>query len=220
MQDIVILGTGGCARELQWLLEENNRLSESKQEKWHILGFIEPIMQPGVLVNGLPVYTDDWLIKQNGMNVACGLGEAHVRRKVVNSLLRKNPTLQFPVLISKHALVGQRVEIGRGSIICAGVIVTCNIKIGEFVTINIGSVVTHDVQIDAFTQINPSTNVSGGVQIGSGVQIGTGVKIRPKVTIGYNAVLGAGAVVTDDIPANCTAVGCPARVMHKNLENK
>lgn len=215
MRDIVILGTGGCARELQWLLEENNSLAENEQEKWNILGFVEPVAEPGVLVNDLPVYTDTWLLEQNGLAVACGLGEAQIRRKVVNSLLAKNPTLRFPTLISKQAQVGPRVEIGRGCIICAGVIVTCNIKIEEFVTINIGSVITHDVRIGAFTQINPSTNVSGGVRIGAGVQIGTGVKIIPKVKIGDNAILGAGAVVIKDIPENCTAVGCPAKVVHK-----
>jgi maltose O-acetyltransferase len=33
------------------------------------------------------------------------------------------------------------------------------------------------------------------------------------VTIGENSVVGAGTVVTKDIPANCVAVGNPARVI-------
>lgn len=37
------------------------------------------------------------------------------------------------------------------------------------------------------------------------------------MTIGENSIIGAGTVVTRDIPANCIAVGNPARVI-KNLD--
>ena len=37
----------------------------------------------------------------------------------------------------------------------------------------------------------------------------------PGVTIGENSIIGAGAVLTRDIPANCIAVGNPARVINE-----
>ena len=49
------------------------------------------------------------------------------------------------------------------------------------------------------------------IKIGSGCYIGSGVIIIKGVTIGDNAIIGAGAVVTKDIPANCFAVGNPAK---------
>lgn len=212
MKDIVILGTGGCGRELQWLLEDNN-LAAPPEEQWNILGFVEPKADTGETVNGLPVLSDEWLFRQERLHVACGLGESGLRKRVVTKLLAKNPTLRYPVLISRRAHVSPRVEMGRGCIVCAGAVVTCNIRMEEFVTINLGSVVTHDTVIGPFTQVNPSTNISGQVQIGAEVQIGTGVKIIPKVRIGDRAVLGAGTVVIRDIPEGCTAVGCPARIV-------
>lgn len=54
----------------------------------------------------------------------------------------------------------------------------------------------------------------GGVKpvvIKKGARISINVTILPGVTIGENAVIGAGAVVTKDIPANCLAVGVPAK---------
>ena len=39
------------------------------------------------------------------------------------------------------------------------------------------------------------------------------------VTIGENTVVGAGSVVTRDLPANCIAVGSPARVL-RYLDDK
>lgn len=199
---------------MQWLLEDNNLVLDDR-ERWNILGFVEPHAEPGQIVNGLPVLQDDWLFQQEELCVACGLGEAKLRKKVVNKLRTQNPKLRFPPLISRRAHVSPRAEIDQGCIICAGSIVTCNIQLKEFVTVNLGTVITHDTTIGAFSQLNPSTNVSGGVTIGECVQIGTGVKIIPKIKIGDNAVLGAGAVVIRDIPSNCTAVGCPARVIGK-----
>ena len=53
------------------------------------------------------------------------------------------------------------------------------------------------------------------VTICDNVWIGENVTICPGVTIGENSVIGAGAVVTKDIPANCIAVGNPARVLRE-----
>ena len=51
------------------------------------------------------------------------------------------------------------------------------------------------------------------IPIGDNVWLGGGVIVLPGVTIGENSVIAAGAVVTKDIPANCVAVGNPARVI-------
>jgi serine O-acetyltransferase len=49
--------------------------------------------------------------------------------------------------------------------------------------------------------------------IGNGVDIGVGAVILGPITIGDNATIGANAVVVSDVPAGCTAVGIPARVV-------
>ncbi|MCC7369131.1 MAG: acyltransferase [Chloroflexi bacterium] len=52
-----------------------------------------------------------------------------------------------------------------------------------------------------------------GIVIEDGAWIGAGALILDGVRVGRNAVVGAGAVVTKDVPANCVAVGVPARVI-------
>ncbi|MBR0231929.1 MAG: serine O-acetyltransferase [Clostridia bacterium] len=54
--------------------------------------------------------------------------------------------------------------------------------------------------------------------IGNNVMIGAGAKVLGPVTVGDNAKIAAGAVVLKDIPANCTAVGIPAKVVRENGE--
>ena len=51
------------------------------------------------------------------------------------------------------------------------------------------------------------------VKIGNRVWLGEGVIVLPGVTIGDGAVIGAHSIVNKDIPANCIAVGSPAKVV-------
>lgn len=53
----------------------------------------------------------------------------------------------------------------------------------------------------------------GPVIIGKNVWIGRCTTVLSGVTIGDNAIIGANSVVNTDIPANCVAVGCPAKVI-------
>ncbi len=56
------------------------------------------------------------------------------------------------------------------------------------------------------------------IKICRGAWLGGGVIVLPGVTIGENSVIGAGSVVVKSIPANCVAVGNPARVI-KTIDN-
>ena len=52
-----------------------------------------------------------------------------------------------------------------------------------------------------------------GPGIGNNVYIGAGAKLLGPITIGDGARIGANAVVLDDVPPGCTAVGVPARIV-------
>jgi serine O-acetyltransferase len=52
-----------------------------------------------------------------------------------------------------------------------------------------------------------------GPKIGNNVFIGAGAKILGPVQVGDGARIGANAVVLQDVPPGCTAVGVPARIV-------
>ena len=54
--------------------------------------------------------------------------------------------------------------------------------------------------------------------IGNNVTIGAGAKVLGNVTIGDHVKIGAGSVVVHDVPANCTVVGVPGRVVRRKGE--
>ena len=55
--------------------------------------------------------------------------------------------------------------------------------------------------------------LDGAPQVGGHVDIGAGAKLLGGIVIGDHARIGANAVVLDHVPADCTAVGIPARVV-------
>ena len=91
--------------------------------------------------------------------------------------------------------------------------------------INIGSKVMFGPAVTIATvghPLNPNMReymYTAPVNIGDNCWIGANVTICPGVTIGKNSVIGAGSVVVHDIPANCVAVGNPARVLREFNEH-
>ncbi|MBR0406929.1 MAG: hypothetical protein IJI53_02720 [Clostridia bacterium] len=64
------------------------------------------------------------------------------------------------------------------------------------------------------------TNDSGRKSpiIGNNCSIATNSVVFGPIIIGDNVVIGAGSVVNKDVPANCTVVGNPARIIRMNGE--
>lgn len=208
MKDIVILGAGGFGREVKIIIDAINKNAEA----YNFLGFYDDVMDNGKLINGYPVLGNisDLNAVQKQTNVVIAIGDPIGKSKIANSL--DNELLEFPTLIHPSVLISDdAVTIGSGTIICAGTIITCNIKIGNFVTLNLMCSVGHDTVIGDFSSFMPSVNISGEVTIEEKVYVGTGAKIINRLSIGSTTIVGAGAVVSKSLPANCTAVGIPAK---------
>ncbi len=50
------------------------------------------------------------------------------------------------------------------------------------------------------------------------VMVSAGAKILGSFTIGENSKIGAGSVVLEEVPANCTVVGVPGRIVRRDNE--
>ena len=205
MKDIVIVGASGCAKEILFLLEENNKI----EKEWNILGFIDCNKTRTDLK--YPVLgDDDWLMNQTKeLAVVIAVGSPALKKKLYE-IYSKSSYLYFPTIVSKHALVGT-CTMGMGCIICNNCTLTVDVNLGDFVTVNIGTTICHESTIGDFTTLAPAVNVSGNVNIGKMCDIGVGSKIIQNITIGNKVVVGAGTVVIRDVDNECTVVGIPAR---------
>ncbi|MDR2206413.1 MAG: acetyltransferase [Flavobacteriaceae bacterium] len=207
MKKIAIVGAGGFGREVKMLIDDINE----KNKQFEIVGFYDDKEYENN-INGLPYLGE--LKKINdvdySLNIAVAVGNPKIKKKIIENIRNKN--IEFPNLIHPSVIMGKDdVKIGKGNIICAGTIITVNIEIEDFVIFNLSCTIGHDSKIKKYSSFMPTVNISGEVTINNGVYVGTGAKIINRLEIGENTIIGAGAVVSKNLPTNCTAVGIPAK---------
>lgn len=203
----LVIGAAGHAQEVAWsLVEERGRDCE--------LRFFDDAVGPGPVACGLGDVVgrlDDVANHVRGDEVALvlGIGRPRIKRAVVARLA----TLDVPwaTVVHPRATIGPNVELGAGSYVAVGAVVTLNVRMGRFATINTHCQVAHDGIVGEFATLHPSAHVAGCVAIGEGCELGTGASVIPGVAIGDWAVLGAGCVATTSLRGGATYVGVPAR---------
>lgn len=211
LKRVVIVGAGGCGREVLWVIRECNEAAIEKtgQALYQIEGFVDAQKIEDKLCDVPYLGSYDWFLTNEDAYAVCAIGHPRTRQLVVQQLT--NLGVKFFSVIHPAVRMSDYVEIGEGSIVCAGAILTTQVKLGKHVQINMNSTIAHDVTIGDFATVAPGANVSGNVSIGQGCDIGTNSSIIQGLKIGVGVILGAGAVVNQDLEENTVAVGVPAK---------
>jgi sugar O-acyltransferase (sialic acid O-acetyltransferase NeuD family) len=212
-KEIAIFGAGGFGLEVAMLIEHMNRSVPS----WELIGFVDDGESTGTIINGYPVLGGINVLNQwdKDLCLVLAIGLPRTKKQVLSKI--KNKRISYPVLIHPSVVMGNNkyLNIGEGSILCAGTVITTNIVIGRHVILNLSCTVGHQCDIGDFSSFMPTCNISGEVRIGEGNFWGTGAKIINRKTVGNNVIVGAGAVIVDDVLDNVTVVGVPAKVIRR-----
>ena len=213
MKSVVIVGVGGFGREVLEIFKAQNKISKTRD----ILGFIDEDKQlHGKIMNGYPVLGGlDWLREHNNNNLGCvcAIGTCETRKQVVEKL--QEIGVNFYNAIHPSVIMSEFVELGKDVMICAGSILTVNIKIGDHVHINLNSTIGHDAVIGSYCTINPIVAINGNNHLAEGVYVGTGATFIQGISAGSWSTIGAGAVVIEHIPERVVTVGVPAKVIER-----
>ena len=211
MNTVLIWGCGGHAREVNYLCELLGV---------RVAGFLDerPEMQ-GRVVDGITVLgrLHDALHLRSEASVICaGVGDPALRKRFSLETQRLGFCHSRP-MVHPQVHVSQLSSIGQGSVICAGVTMTVNVRIGAHVVVNRNATLGHDVTVGDFSTISPGVCVSGNVEVGEGAYLGTGSSLREKLRVGEWSVVGGGAFVLEDVPPRTLVAGVPA-VVKKSYE--
>lgn len=204
---LVIVGAGGLGREVAALVEAMNGAPPT----WTVAGFLDDaasLQDTSVMDHPVRGRVDDFSADAASFYVIA-IGDGQARHDVAGRL--DDVAAQPATLVHPSVSVHRTVALGEGAILCNGAAPTVNVTVGPHVVVDQHCTIGHDCVLDPFVTLHPGARLSGAVHLKRGATVGAGAVILPEATVGARATVGAGAVVTEDLPANCTAVGVPAR---------
>jgi acetyltransferase EpsM len=217
VQDVVIIGAGGHGSEVHSYLHDLVNAGQPLRP----VGFIDDRLPVGPLLGseilgGLSAL-EQMAKEPDTLHYITAFGDNPTRRKIVEKLEALQISGLRPwTLRHPTANIGYEVEIGDGTLLAPGVIVTTHVRVGRHCILNVNASVSHDCRIGDFVNINPGATICGEVAIGDGSFIGAGAVVKEKITIGQGVLVGAGAVVVKDVPDGAKVVGVPASVVGKD----
>lgn len=201
-----IVGTGGFGREVLCCLID---ILKSKKQPIDssILFMVEDKYYSDKVVLGIDVIP---MSQFNPLkyDVVVAIGDPKIRKRIIERLPSETT---YATLIHPNVVLSDFVEIGEGTIITAGAIITCNIKIGKHVHLNLSTTIGHDCIIGDFFTTAPGVHISGNCKVGDFVYVGTNAALKNAISIVDNVVIGMGAVVVKDITEEGVYIGNPLR---------
>lgn len=110
--------------------------------------------------------------------------------------------------------------MGKGTIICAYSLISCNVTVAENVYIQPFTTVGHDIVVNSSCVISPYCELGGCDIIGQETYIGVHASLKEKITIGNRCIIGMGSAVFKDLPDEVIVLGNPARILKKNEQGR
>ena len=97
-RDLIIAGAGGFGREVQWLIERINQSTQSPEERWNLLGYVDDGIEQGTLVDDLPVLGGmEYLQKRNSLSMWSVPSEMRRSEERLFGNCRKTKTFIFRI---------------------------------------------------------------------------------------------------------------------------
>lgn len=214
MESVIIYGAGNTGRKALETLR--------REGKYSCKGFIDDMVQEGVLVQGVPVLGNtsffDIHTLEDTKLVFVAIGNNYVRKEASERLIAQGFTLVS--LIDPLAVVSPEAIVGSGCLIMPNTYIGHETRVKDLAICQVGCVISHFVKIGIATNLGYQSIISAYASIGDFTKVGIGARILNKRTIGSESLIGAGAVVTRDIPSRTVAFGVPAKIIRSiDLKN-
>lgn len=204
MDRVAVLGAGGHAKVVISTLQaagyKVDAVYDDDSAKW------------GQSLLGVPVHGP---LAELDNEASCRAVIAIGANKIRQELAQRFAALEWVTVVHPRAYVHPSASLGPGTVIFAGAVVQPDVRVGSHVIVNTGATVDHDCRLGDFVHLAPGVHLAGGVDIDTGTFFGTGAVAIPGIRIGAWTTVGAGAGVVRDLPAQVTAVGLPAALLHK-----
>lgn len=165
-------------------------------------------------VSGVPVVGSviDAVARTEALLVCVGRSQG--RRTIVRRLRASGiDENRYATFVARSARIGPSSLVGAGTIVLDNVVVTADAALGRHVVVMPNCTITHDDVLEDFATLAAGVSLGGSVRVGEAAYIGMNASVRQGLRVGGAATVGMGAVVLDDVPAEATWAGVPARAI-------
>jgi len=208
MYNIIIVGAGGCAREIYYWANDT-----FSKENYKIKGFLSYNQKDleGFNVKSDIIGNDDnYKIEKNDLFIIA-IGDIDIKKRAVNRLKKRGA--KFISLIHPTALIIPTAKIGEGVVICPHCLISDNAQLGNFVMMNINSICGHDGKVGKYCILSPYAILNGFAILEDEVFLGTHATVTPYKSVGYRSKVSANSVVMRNVPPNRIVFGVPGKAI-------
>ena len=201
-KDLVIVGSGGFAREIYFWFE-----NQFDKMDYNFKGFISP--DPSELnkfqLSSLYYGTDENVNHLVQFHIA--IGDPLKREILYKTFLKQESTPA--TLIHPLSFVASSAKIKSGALVAPYATVSAFAEIGHCTALNLNSIVGHDSKLGNFSVLSPSAVMTGGSEVGTNTLLGTNCSIGPNVKVGSNVKISANTPVLKNVENNTIVFSSP-----------
>ena len=205
MRDAIILGTGGCAAEVTFYIEDHNS-KVSEGERISILGHIdyEENIKPYYEKYNFkaPVLCDiDEYEPKPDEEVLIAVMDIEFKQKMIKALIDKNAKIGS--FIHHSVIMPENLDIGEGNIVFPFCILEEYAIIGNYNLLTSYCFISHDCVVGDNNFFSVA-GVAGSVKVGNNNYFGLRSLVIPGVEVGNNNVIQAGMIVDKNVKDDTT----------------
>ena len=209
MKNLLIIGAGGCGREVMQWAEDINKVTPT----WNIKGYLDDnINALDGIKSAYPVIdTEKNYVPDPDDVFVCPIGNSNIRKGVIERIEAKGGT--FVSIVHPTAIVANTAVLGKSVIIYPFALISDNAVIGDAAIINMHTSVAHDSVLGEFCTISAHCDITGACTLGDRVFMGTTSNMVPGSKIGDDVYICAGSTVMGRVRAGMKVMGNPAKIV-------
>lgn len=209
MKDLYLIGGGGFATEVLFVIERINKI----EKKWSSIFIIDDNIKIDEKIRDYEVKGNvDYLSNlDEDIDVVITINNPEIRKEIVEKL-KANKNISFPNIFDTTCIIDEEhLTIGEGNVIMHYVILSTQLVIGNFNIFNSFAGLGHDSVMGDYNTFNPRVAISGKVVMNDLNSFGVNSTVLQNKKIGSRNQVWLNTTVVKNLKDGGTYFGIPAK---------